>query len=110
MTRKRPPTAELRGWFAIAAVVTAAVLTSVRPVAAPVAAGQCPLSQGYWKNHPGVWPLRSLVLGNATNPDHTYTQGELLALLQTAARGDASVILADQLIAAKLNVANGSNP
>src|SRR5262249_8453210 len=40
----------------------------------------------------------------------TYSQAELLTILGTPVRGDASLILADQLIAAKLNIANGSNP
>jgi len=44
----------------------------------------------------------------------TYTQAELLKILTTPVRSgtgaDASLILADQLIAAKLNVANGSDP
>src|SRR5262249_28474266 len=47
----------------------------------------------------------SLVLGTPT-----YGQSELLSLLVTSTKGDASLILAVQLIAAKLNVANGSNP
>ena len=46
--------------------------------------------------------------------DNTYSQAELLAILKTSpgtgTKSDASLILADQLIAAKLNVANGSNP
>jgi RHS repeat-associated protein len=70
----------------------------------------CPLSQGYWKTHPHVWPVRSLVLGDAANPAHTYAKSALLILLYWPAYGDASLILAHQLIAAKLNVANGSNP
>src|SRR5688572_16163818 len=70
----------------------------------------CPLSQGYWKNHAETWPRHSLVLGDAGNAAHTYTQSELLHLLNTAAKGDASLILAYQLIAARLNVASGSNP
>src|SRR5262249_47856752 len=65
----------------------------------------CPLGQGVWKNHPDTWPVTSLTLGS-----ETYTQAELLALFDTPPRGDASVILAHQLIAAKLNIANGSNP
>ena len=40
----------------------------------------------------------------------TYTQGELLAVLQMRTAHDASLKLADQLIAAKLNIANGSDP
>lgn len=39
----------------------------------------------------------------------TYTQAELLTILNTAVKGDASLILAHQLIAAKLNVANGAS-
>jgi YVTN family beta-propeller protein len=64
----------------------------------------CPLGQGSWKNHPDTWPVTSLTLGS-----QTYTQAELLALFDTPPSGDASVILAHQLIAAKLNMANGSN-
>ena len=71
----------------------------------PPPIGECPLSQGYWKNHSDAWPVTSLTLGN-----ETYTQAELLALLRTPVRGDASLILAHQLIAAKLNIANGSDP
>jgi len=39
-----------------------------------------------------------------------YTQAELLAILNTPSQGDASIILAKQLIAAKLNIAAGSDP
>jgi len=49
--------------------------------------------------------VTSLTLGS-----QIYTQTELLALLNTSPRGDASLILAHQLIAAKLNIANGSDP
>lgn len=73
-------------------------------------ADQCPLSQGYWKNHPELWPRRLLVLGDQNKPAHTYTQSELLALLGASSSGDASMILAQQLIAAKLNIFNGTNP
>jgi hypothetical protein len=65
----------------------------------------CPRSQGFWKTHPDAWPVTSLTLGS-----QTYTQAELLALFDTPPRGDASLILVDQLIAAKLNIANGSDP
>src|SRR5262249_24271370 len=65
----------------------------------------CPLGQGFWKNHPDTWPVTSLTLGS-----QTYTQAELLALFDTPPKGDASLILTHQLIAAKLNIVNGSNP
>jgi len=49
-----------------------------------------------------------LVLGS-----QTYTKTELLRILRTSTgsgtKADASLILADQLIAAKLNIANGAN-
>jgi hypothetical protein len=64
----------------------------------------CPLGQGYWKNHVSGWPLTELVLG-----DETYTQAELLVLLNTPPIGDASLILARQLVAAKLNVEFGAD-
>lgn len=60
---------------------------------------------GFWKTHPAQWPVGSLTLGG-----QAYTQTELLALLTMSVAGDASLNLADQLIAAKLNVANGSDP
>ena len=68
-----------------------------------VTAAPCPQSQGFWKNNPDAWPVNSLMLGS-----QTYTKTELLTILTTPTRGDASLILADQLIAAKLNIANGS--
>ena len=64
----------------------------------------CPRTQGYWKNHPEAWPVSSLTLGS-----QTYSQDELLAVLALPPRGDASVILAHQLIAAKLNDAAGAD-
>lgn len=63
----------------------------------------CTLTQGYWKTHPDAWPVTSLRLG-----DRIYTQDELLGLLHTAPRGDSSLILAHQLIAAELNRAAGA--
>lgn len=75
----------------------------------PTPSGPCPLGQGYWKNNPHLWPVDSFVLGN-----ETYTRTELLAVLNTPSgsgkKADASLILAYQLIAAKLNVANGIDP
>jgi hypothetical protein len=69
----------------------------------------CPLTQGFWKNHAKTWPVSTLQLGTVA-----YTQGILLKILSGSPgpgdRADASLILADQLIAAKLNLANGSDP
>jgi hypothetical protein len=49
--------------------------------------------------------VNSLVLGS-----QTYTKAELLNILHTPVGGDASLNLAHQLIAAKLNIAAGSDP
>jgi uncharacterized protein (TIGR02145 family) len=65
----------------------------------------CPESQGFWKNHTAEWPnIMPMMLGTL----NSYSQSKLLAIFKTPVRGDASIILAYQLIAAKLNVANNS--
>ena len=64
----------------------------------------CPLSPGFWKNHPADWPLGTMTLG-----DQSYTRFEALDLLNLPVTGDASVTLANQLVATLLNVANGSD-
>lgn len=65
----------------------------------------CPRSQGYWKNHLTEWPASALpmMLGTVS-----YTQAQLLAILNKPVTTDASLILAHQLIAAKLNIAAGA--
>lgn len=65
----------------------------------------CTLTQGFWKNHPSAWPVTSLTIGGVT-----YTEQQLLDIFNTAPKGDASIILAHQLIAALLNTANGAVP
>jgi hypothetical protein len=64
----------------------------------------CTHSQGYWKTHPEAWPVDTLELG-----DQSYEEQEALEVLNTPPKGDATFILAHQLIAAKLNVASGAN-
>ena len=90
------------GGYTVTGTGPTAQITVTQPTA-------CPLTQGFWKNHPNIWPVTSLTLGC-----QNYTQVELLAILNTAigkgSGADASLILADQLIAAKLNIANGSDP
>jgi len=67
--------------------------------------GVCIFTIGYWKNHPEAWPVTSLTLGTVS-----YTQAQLLAILATPAAGNGLLILAHQLIATKLNIANGGDP
>jgi hypothetical protein len=67
------------------------------------------LEFGFWKNNPDAWPVETLTLGT-----QSYTKQELIEILNMpVGRGrgaDASLILARQLIAAKLNIASGSDP
>lgn len=63
----------------------------------------CAYSSGFWKTHPSAWPVSMLMLGS-----QLYTEQELLILMAASKTKDASLVLAFQLIAAKLNVANGS--
>jgi len=65
----------------------------------------CSYTQGYWKNHPDVWPLQSLTLGAVS-----YSKSQLLQILNRPAQGNGLVTLGHQLIAAKLNIANGADP
>ncbi|MEO6461911.1 MAG: hypothetical protein ABIP29_02455 [Candidatus Eisenbacteria bacterium] len=68
-------------------------------------AQNCTFTQGYWKNHEEVWPVTGLTLGNVS-----YSAAQLLQILQQQPQGNKLVILAHQLIAAKLNLANGASP
>jgi hypothetical protein len=70
----------------------------------------CPKPQGYWKNNPAAWPASALPM---TLGSQTYSETQLLTILMTpvgsGTKADASLILAYQLIAAKLNIANGAD-
>ena len=70
-----------------------------------VGGSSCTYSQGYWRNHQNAWPVTSLTLGTVT-----YQAAELMAILDDPAQGNGLVILVHQLIAAKLNIANGADP
>jgi hypothetical protein len=69
------------------------------------AAENCTFTIGYWRTHPEAWPVGSLTLGTVN-----YTAAELLSILNYPAGGNGLVLLAHQLIAAKLNIANGADP
>jgi len=66
----------------------------------------CTLTQGYWKTHPGTWPAAALpmLLGTVS-----YNETQLLAILNYPVGGNGLISLAHQLIAAKLNQANGAS-
>ena len=65
----------------------------------------CNYTPGYWKNHPDAWPVDNLDLGC-----DNYLQGELIAILEMPIKHDKLLIMVHHLIAAKLNIANGSDP
>jgi hypothetical protein len=65
----------------------------------------CNHTPGYWKNHPMAWPVSSLTVGCTT-----YSQGELLEILDRFVGHDKLLIMVHHLIAAKLNVLAGSDP
>lgn len=71
----------------------------------PCVGSSCTYTQGYWRTHPDAWPVTSLTLGTVT-----YQAAELMAILDNPAQGNGLVILTHQLIAAKLNIANGADP
>lgn len=69
------------------------------------ASTNCTFTQGYWKNHANAWPVSSLTLGTVT-----YTKVELLQILGAPVKGNGLISLCHQLIATKLNVAQGADP
>lgn len=70
----------------------------------------CRLGQGYWDNHyPASWPADVMSNGRNLGSVH-YTAAQLEAILaNNAVVGNGLLSLAHQLIAAKLNLANGAN-
>ena len=68
------------------------------PTAAP-----CSHDYPYWRDHPGDWAVESLQLGSTA-----YRKADLVQILSNALQTDASVVLARELIAAKLNLAQGA--
>jgi hypothetical protein len=72
----------------------------------------CTFTQGYWKTHGPIpagnnvneWPVAGLTLGSVA-----YTDLELQSIFDKGAAGNGLISLAHQLMAAKLNVANGAD-
>jgi hypothetical protein len=60
-------------------------------------------TRGYWLNHEENWPLASMILGN-----RSYSMAECLAILKRPTKGDVTYSMAAQQIAAKLNLARGT--
>ena len=64
----------------------------------------CNYTPGFWKNHPDAWPVDNLDVGC-----RNYVRGELIAILEMPIKHDKLLIMTHHLIAAKLNVLNGSD-
>src|SRR5262249_25516106 len=100
-----PTTATTTSTTSSTTTLPSTTTTSSSTTTTTIPANMCPVAQGFWKNHPSAWPVGTLMLGS-----QTYTESELLGVLRMRTAHDASLKLADQLIAAKLNIANGSDP
>lgn len=82
------------------------------PPPPPPTGDNCTYTQGYWKTHgpnptgnnSNEWPVTSLTLGSVS-----YSDAELQSIFDEAVKGNGLISLAHQLIAAKLNVANGAD-
>jgi hypothetical protein len=87
------------------------------PPPPPPPIGHCTYTQGYWKTHGpdakgnniNVWPSSIMSKGMKLGT-LTYTAKELQRILNEPVKGNGLVSLAHQLIAANLNIANGSDP
>jgi cysteine-rich repeat protein len=66
-------------------------------------AENCTQSQGFWRYHANSWPVESVQLGTVV-----YTKAQALDVLAMPVNGNGLVSLAHQLIAAKLNIAQGA--
>lgn len=82
------------------------------PPPPPPPSGFAPRTIGYWKTHSKLWPTlptTGLSWGCAGTADD-LSMAAALNVLKSANARDMSVMLAAQLIAAKLNVISGSSP
>jgi len=58
---------------------------------------------GYWKNHPGAWPVEEIVIGAVT-----YTKAEAIAIMSTPVAKDKRYTMFPALVSAKLNLLVGT--
>lgn len=58
---------------------------------------------GYWKNHPGAWPVSSITVGGVT-----YTEAQAIAWLNKTGK-DKRVTMFQSLVSAMLSVDEGNN-
>jgi hypothetical protein len=73
------------------------------PACAPCGPGTG--TPGYWKNHPEAWPVDSITVGGIT-----YTKAQAIYIMSSAVEKDKWITMFKGLVAAKLNVAIGTDP
>jgi hypothetical protein len=56
-------------------------------------------SAGYWQNHPQAWCFETISIGC-----QTYTQSQAISIMRHNSGQDKTYTIAQQLIAAKLNI------
>lgn len=86
--------------------------SSLLQVSTQACSSSCTYSQGFWKTHGPVptgnnldqWPVNSMTLGTVL-----YTDLQMQSIFDQPAQGNGLISLAHQLIAAKLNIANGAD-
>jgi hypothetical protein len=55
-------------------------------------------TQGYWRNHPEAWPITEITVGGTT-----YTREEAISHMDSKPKGDKTINMFRQLVAAILN-------
>lgn len=66
------------------------------------AADWCPRGIGFWRSHPEAWPVPTLTVGG-----ETYDRDAAMSILSAPVRGDVTVLLFKDVVAARLNVLAG---
>jgi hypothetical protein len=64
----------------------------------------CTRTQGYWKTHPKAWPMEDIVIGGKE-----YEKDDAIKILKKPVKEDMTIAMFYQLVAAKLNVASGTD-
>jgi hypothetical protein len=70
----------------------------------PPSQGECVRTQGYWKTHKKAWPIDEISIGGIS-----YSKSTAINLMKKPVNNDITYQMFYQLVAAKLNVASGSN-
>jgi len=66
--------------------------------------GACTRTIGYWKTHPEAWPVEQIEIGGKV-----YSKSDAIAIMARSTKKDKTYNLFEQLVAAKLNLAVGTD-